>query len=305
MDPSAHDQPVPTARRRVAVLGSVVAVAAVLAGVIVVALQSGAGEGSAAVPVTAAVVDCSNTRLYQSPGSRGLLTARVAVVDLTNNGSTVQTVEVLANGTALVTGNGTGSRPSSWTLQPGEMQAFSFPINPEKFGNGEGQCWSFPFAVKAVSGQTGGAPAPLISAAETPATAAQASASAPAEASAASESAAAEVAASASAEAAGLQQRALSRSYAVGAYSVSLSRANPMNTTTIDLVADVTSHDSDTGLAKQFGLAITLLNADGSVNASGTLCGELLGGTSQRLEFAPQQGTMAWASIRVSLAPAC
>ncbi|MFD0532388.1 hypothetical protein ACFQ1I_46765 [Kitasatospora arboriphila] len=232
------------------------------------------------------------------------------MVDITNHGSTVQTVNVLANGTAVVTGSGTGTHVSTWTLQPGEMQAFSFPINPEKYGNVEGQCWSFPFAVKAASNQPSDTPAPVDTAAETSAAAAEVSAAAQAAASAAaaaaSESAQAEAAASASAEAASPQQRALlARTYTAGAYSVTLSPANPINTTTTDLLAEVTSHDSNTGLARQFGLAITLLNADGSVNASGTLCAELLGGTSQQLEFAPQQGTMLWTSIRVSTTASC
>ncbi|WP_344626768.1 hypothetical protein [Kitasatospora arboriphila] len=249
----------------------------------------------------------------------------MAVVDITNHGSTVQTVNVLANGTAVVTGSGTGTHVSTWTLQPGEMQAFSFPINPEKYGNVEGQCWSFPFAVKAASNQPSDTPAPVDTAAETSAAAAEVLAAPPAEpppgaaevsaaaqaaasaaAAAASESAQAEAAASASAEAASPQQRALlARTYTAGAYSVTLSPANPINTTTTDLLAEVTSHDSNTGLARQFGLAITLLNADGSVNASGTLCAELLGGTSQQLEFAPQQGTMLWTSIRVSTTASC
>ncbi|MFJ1561853.1 hypothetical protein [Streptomyces mirabilis] len=141
----------------------------------------------------------------------------------------------------------------------------------------------------------GGTPAPVDTAAAASASEAAASASAQAEA-----SASAAASASASAAVAAVQQRALARTYAAGEYSVSLSQANPLNTTTIDLLADVTSHDPNTGLAKQFGLVVTLLNADGSVNASGTMCGELLGGDSQRLEFTPQQGTTDWTSIHVS-----
>jgi hypothetical protein len=145
--------------------------------------------------------------------------------------------------------------------------------------------------------EPGGTPVPVDTAAAASASEAAASACAQAEASA---SAAAAASASASAAVAVVQQRALARTYAAGEYSVSLSQANPLNTTTIDLLADVTSHDPNTGLAKQFGLVVTLLNADGSVNATGTICGDLLGGDSQQLEFTPQRGTTDWRSIRVS-----
>lgn len=130
---------------RIAVLGGLGLVVAVAAAGITSAVQPGSGD--AALPVSVTVVDCSHTELYQSPDVRGLLTARVAVVDITNNGSTAQTVEVLANGTPLA--SNTGTQPATFTLQPGQMTPLSFPINPEKYGSDEGQCWSFPFTARA------------------------------------------------------------------------------------------------------------------------------------------------------------
>ncbi|MEU4119205.1 hypothetical protein AB0F71_32520 [Kitasatospora sp. NPDC028055] len=121
-------------------------------------------------------------------------------------------------------------------------------------------------------------------------------------------SASASAAASASASAAAVrtaaaQQKALAQTCTIGDYSVRMSLANPANTTTVDLLLDVTSHDPNTGLARQFGIVVTLQNVDGSVNAEGTVCAELLGGDSQRLEFSPDRGTADWTTVHVTRSP--
>jgi hypothetical protein len=54
-------------------------------------------------------------------------------------------------------------------------------------------------------------------------------------------------------------------------------------------------------MAKQFALKVTLLNADGSVDASGTICDwSLGGGDSHPEEFTPQGATTSWTTIHVA-----
>ncbi|WP_369033231.1 hypothetical protein [Streptomyces adonidis] len=65
----------------------------------------------------------------------------------------------------------------------------------------------------------------------------------------------------------------------------------------------MTSHSSDTGTMKQFGLVVTLLRANGSVDTSGTLCVELMGGTSDVVDTTTDGGTPDWSSIRITRSP--
>ncbi|ALV32235.1 hypothetical protein [Streptomyces sp. CdTB01] len=120
----------------------------------------------------------------------------------------------------------------------------------------------------------------------------------------ASQSAAAAASASASAA---LRHRALARTYTLGDYTVNLTNADPsgydINDQQIYIAGTVTSHSSDTGTMKQFGLVVTLLRANGSVDASGTLCVELMGGTSDVVDTTTEGGTPDWISIRITRSP--
>jgi hypothetical protein len=133
--------------------------------------------------------------------------------------------------------------------------------------------------------------------------AAAASASAQAEAS----RSAAAASASASANLATLQHRALARTYTLGDYTVNLTNADPsgydINDQHIYIAGTVTSHSSDTGTMKQFGIVVTLLRANGTVDTSGTLCAELMGGTSDTVEATTDGGRPDWTSIRVTRSP--
>lgn len=122
-------------------------------------------------------------------------------------------------------------------------------------------------------------------------TAAEAAASAEASPSAAAS-------ASAGTALATLQHRALARIYTLGDYTVKLTNAEPP---AID--ATVTSHSSDTDTMKQFGVVVTLLRANGSLDTSGTLCVELTGGTYQDVYTTTDGGTPDWTSIRITRSP--
>jgi hypothetical protein len=136
-------------------------------------------------------------------------------------------------------------------------------------------------------------------------TAADADASASARAGA-SQSAAAK--ASASAALADLQHRALVRTYTLGDYTVNLTNVDPsgydVNDQQLYIAGTVTSHSADTGTMKQFGLVVTLLRANGSVDTRGTLCVELMGGTSDVVNTTTDGGTPDWTSIRITRSPA-
>lgn len=133
--------------------------------------------------------------------------------------------------------------------------------------------------------------------------AAAASASARADAS----RSAAAASASASSNLSVLQHRSLARAYRLGDYTVNLTNADPsgydINDQQIYIAGTVTSHSSDTGTMKQFGIVVTLLRADGAVDTSGTLCAELMGGTSDTVDTTTDGGTPDWTSIRVTLSP--
>lgn len=137
-------------------------------------------------------------------------------------------------------------------------------------------------------------------------TAAEAAVSASAQA-VTSQSAAAAASASASAALAALQHQALARTYTLGDYTVNLTNADlsgyDIDHQEIYIAGTVTSHSSDTGTMKQFGLVVTLLRANGSVDTSGTLCVELMGGTSDVVDTATDGGTPDWTSIRITRSP--
>jgi hypothetical protein len=147
-------------------------------------------------------------------------------------------------------------------------------------------------------------PPPEDTVAEASAAAASASASAQA---AASESAAAAAQASASAARASVQHQALARTYTVGDYTVNLTNADPtdssISTPGIYIAGTVASHSPDTAIPVQLGIVVTLLRSDGSADASGTLCIELLGGTSQIADTTTNGGTPDWTSIRITRSP--
>ncbi|MFB6838946.1 hypothetical protein [Streptomyces sp. NPDC056361] len=135
-------------------------------------------------------------------------------------------------------------------------------------------------------------------------TAAEATASARAEA---SQSAAAAASASASADLAAARRRALDHTYVLGDYAVNLTSVAPSGYDIDDqhmyIAGTVTSHSSDTGRMKQFGLIVTLLHADGSVGTSGTLCVQVMGGMSEMVETTTDGGTPDWTSIRITRSP--
>lgn len=291
----------PSSRRPTAVRYVAMAAAAALAMAGIVYWSTSGDGGGQNNNIAVTVVDCSQTELYEDGGP--MLPARVAQIQFVNEADSAESFAAQVDGVTL---QGQDGNPARYTLAPHDSKVISFPMNPTKYGNSEGACYALNVraatAAPADVHNVTDAPSAESPAGDTsdPTTGPDATATPEDAAAEASQSAAAAASASASAALATVQQRALARIYTAGEYSVSLSQANPMNTTTIDLLADVTSHDPNTGLAKQFGIVVTLLNTDGSVNATGTVCGELLGGDSQQLEFTPQQGTVNWTAIRIS-----
>ncbi|MEU2736140.1 hypothetical protein ABZ656_12065 [Streptomyces sp. NPDC007095] len=128
-----------------------------------------------------------------------------------------------------------------------------------------------------------------------------------AEASASAASASASAQVSASAALASIQRQALARTYTVGDYTAHLTNADPtdpsIDTPGIYIAGTVASHSPDTAVPVQLGIVVTLLRSDGSVDASGTLCIELLGGTSQVADTTANGGTPDWTSIRITRSP--
>ncbi|MFI0960572.1 hypothetical protein ACH4S8_03980 [Streptomyces sp. NPDC021080] len=107
--------------------------------------------------------------------------------------------------------------------------------------------------------------------------------------------------ASASAAVTALQYQALARTYPVGDYTVSFTTSGYDSTSRqIDLGGTVTSRSSDTDTMKRTGLVVTLLRADGSVDARGTLCVDLNGSTSDAVDTTLDDGTPDWTTIRIT-----
>ncbi|MFJ8113286.1 hypothetical protein ACIRF9_47115, partial [Streptomyces sp. NPDC096132] len=184
-----------------------------------------------------------------------------------------------------------------------------------KYGNSEGACYALnvraataaqPGANSAADAPSAGSPTDDTSdpAAGPDATPAPEDTAAEAEA---SQSTAASASASGSAALAALQHQALTRTYTLGDYTVNLTNADPsgydINDQQIYIAGTVTSHSSDTGTMKQFGVVVTLLRANGSVDTSGTLCVELMGGTSDVVDTTTDGGTPDWTSIRITRSP--
>jgi hypothetical protein len=96
-------------------------------------------------PVTASVVDCSQTQLYQPEDSPSMLPARVAQIRFVNNGDEEETFSPQVDGMTLVGGD---DRPATFTLAAHESKTISYPMNPERHGNSEGGCYALD--VKAV-----------------------------------------------------------------------------------------------------------------------------------------------------------
>ncbi|MFF2518383.1 hypothetical protein [Streptomyces sp. NPDC058086] len=187
-------------------------------------------------------------------------------------------------------------------------QARSAKVRDLTSDDGSPEPWPSPSGALADAVDTAGpdaTPTPKDTAADAAASAAAASASAQAEAS--QSNTAVEASASASAARAALQHRALARTYTLGDYTVNLTNVDPsgydVNDQQIYVAGTVTSHSSDTGTMKQFGLVVTLLRANGSVDASGTLCVELMGGTSDVVNTTTDGGTPDWTSIRITRSP--
>ncbi|MFE5909079.1 hypothetical protein ACFQ6B_08345 [Streptomyces wedmorensis] len=123
----------------------------------------------------------------------------------------------------------------------------------------------------------------------------------------ASQSAAASASASASAALSDLQHQALARTYILGDYTLNLTSVVPdgadPNVPRMYISGTVASHSSDTGRSKQFGLVVSLLRADGTLNTRGTLCVQLLDGDSNTFETTTPDGTPDWTSIRITRSP--
>ncbi|MFF0133077.1 hypothetical protein ACFYTG_46670 [Streptomyces mirabilis] len=268
---------------------------------------SGDGRNS---NIAVTVVDCSQTELYYDGGP--MLPARVAQIQFVNEADHTESFAAQVDGVTL---QGQDGNPARYTLAPHDSKVISFPMNPTKYGNSEGACYALnvraaaeaqPGANNAADAPSAGSPAgdtsdPAAGPDPTPTpedTAAEAEAS---------QSAAAKASASASAALAALEHRALARTYTLGDYTVNLTNADPsgydINDQQIYIAGTVTSHSSDTGTMKQFGVVVTLLRANGSVDTSGTLCVELMGGTSDAVDTTTDGGTPDWTSIRITRSP--
>jgi hypothetical protein len=96
------------------------------------------------VPVTAIVVDCSHTLLYQDPQSNVLTPARVAEIQLDNSDSSAQTVNV------TIGGKQAAYQGSPNITVPAEgVRTIDFPMNPQTFGSSMGACESLSPVVSA------------------------------------------------------------------------------------------------------------------------------------------------------------
>lgn len=97
------------------------------------------GGGQEDGPVTASVVDCSQTQLYQPEGSSSMLPGRVAQIRFVNNGDKEETFSPQVDGVTLVGGAGS---PARFTLAAHESKTINYPMNPERYGNSEGGCYA-------------------------------------------------------------------------------------------------------------------------------------------------------------------
>ncbi|MCX4458735.1 hypothetical protein OOK58_43280 [Streptomyces sp. NBC_01728] len=280
----------PTAVRYVA-MGAVAALA--VAGIAYWATSSegdgGGGGGNSNIAVT--VVDCSQTVLYE--GGRAMLPARVAQIQFVNEADRAENFAAQVDGVTL---QGQDGNPARYTLAPHDSKVIGFPMNPTKYGNSEGACYAL--NVRAATGALPGANNATNAPSTGSPTGDTSDPAAGPDATPTPEDTAAEASQSA---VAALQAQALARTYPVGDYTVNFTTSGyDSSSQQIEVGGTVISHSSDTGTAKQFGLVVTLLRANGSVDASGTQCVELTGGTSDGVDITTDGGTPDWASIRVT-----
>lgn len=278
----------PTAVRYVA-MGAVAALA--VAGIVYWATsgESDGGGGNSIIAVT--VVDCSQTVLYE--GGRAMVPARVAQIQFVNEADRAESFAAQVDGVTL---QGQDGNPARYTLAPHDSKVIGFPMNPTKYGNSEGACYAL--NVRAATGALPGADNATDAPSAGSPTGDTSDLAAGPDATPTPEDTAAEASQSA---VAALQAQALARTYTVGDYTVNFTTSGyDSPSQQIEVGGTVTSQSSDTGTAKQFDLVVTLLRANGSVDASGTQCVELTGGTSDRVDIATDGGTPDWTSIRVT-----
>lgn len=102
------------------------------------------------------------------------------------------------------------------------------------------------------------------------------------------------------------QHRVLGRTYRVGHFTVKLTDAEVTDDGTglkTYVAATVASQSSDTAVAEQRGVVVTLLKPSGEVAGRGALCVELFGGTSGDYDVTEDGGSPEWTSVKVSLSP--
>ncbi|MCX5338536.1 hypothetical protein [Streptomyces atratus] len=120
---------------RYAAMGATAALAVAALGYWALA-DHGSGENS---NIAVAVVDCSQTWLYAPKGGGPMLRARVAQIQFVNNGDSEQVFSAEVDGVTL---EGQAGNRARCRRSPHDSKLIGFPMNPTKYGNSKGACYT-------------------------------------------------------------------------------------------------------------------------------------------------------------------